>query len=88
MTIIAAIACPLLGLLVPVPAGGAAFELECTPLFEWCPSSHVVGVLRHKHDNLVLLALRHNISGQYLDARATLIYPTQTHSLIHSHAHT
>lgn len=40
------------------------------PLFEWCPATHVIGVLRHKTTHLVLLAIRDNITGAYTDLAA------------------
>ena len=37
-----------------------------TPLFEWCEAARAAGVVQHAKDSLMLLALRHNISGEYL----------------------
>jgi hypothetical protein len=44
-----------------------AAETGCTPLFEWCPDTHVVGVLRHSAASLTLLAIRDNVTGEYID---------------------
>jgi hypothetical protein len=38
-----------------------------TPLFEWCHDSIRVGVLCYPSKQLVLLALRHNESGEYIN---------------------
>ncbi len=40
-----------------------------TPLFEWCHDIHAVGVLCYPKKQLVLLALRDNITGEYYDVR-------------------
>ena len=39
---------------------------DITPLFEHCVSSNAPGLLFYEQDKLVLLALRHNITGQYI----------------------
>ena len=67
-----------------LPVGYSAFARYWltrgyTPLFEWLCKDVVVGVVRPKQDRLVLLALRENSSGRYLD-------PTQLHraAMVHS----
>lgn len=54
------------------------FAIHCltnniTPLFEWCHDSHAVGVLCYPEKQLILLALRHNITGNYIDVKEYLI---------------
>lgn len=44
-----------------------------TPLFEWCHDSHAVGVLCYPEKQLILLALRHNITGDYIDIKEYLM---------------
>lgn len=36
-----------------------------TPLFEWCTAGPPVGVMTHAQNRLVLLAVRHTISGEF-----------------------
>ena len=36
-----------------------------TPIFEWCSPQNKI-VLNHKEDNLILLAVRHMVSGRYV----------------------
>jgi hypothetical protein len=48
-----------------MPQARAAAAAGCTALFEWCPSTHAVGVLSHTVSQLVLLSVRDNVSGQY-----------------------
>ena len=48
-------------------------SLNITPLFEWCHDSIRVGVLCYPTKQLVLLALRHNESGEYTDMNIELI---------------
>jgi T4 RnlA family RNA ligase len=55
-----------------------AFAMHCltnntTPLFEWCHDSHAVGVLCYPEKQLILLALRHNVTGDYIDIKEYLI---------------
>lgn len=38
---------------------------DMTPLFEWCSRKQKI-VIDYPEDNLVLLAVRHNISGEYV----------------------
>jgi predicted kinase len=39
----------------------------CTPIFEWCEKSKVVGVIEHIDDKLILLTVRNNVTGEYMD---------------------
>jgi predicted kinase len=41
-------------------------KLGYTPIFEWCHPKKTVGVLTYDNYMLVLLAVRHNITGKYL----------------------
>jgi len=41
-------------------------ERHITPLFEWCEADKTVGVIRHAHDSLVLLAARNIKLGSYI----------------------
>jgi len=48
----------------------AAFAEACltastTPIFEWCSSRHQRIVVDYPEDRLVLLAIRHNVTGEY-----------------------
>lgn len=36
-----------------------------TPLFEWCEAGPPVGVMGHQHHSLTLLAVRHNVTGEF-----------------------
>lgn len=38
-----------------------------TPIFEWCRNDIAVGVLKYDTTELVLLAVRHNITGDYVN---------------------
>jgi RNA ligase len=40
-------------------------ENNLTPIFEWCSPKNQI-VIYHKEDNLILLAVRNNITGEYL----------------------
>lgn len=42
-------------------------ENNMTPLFEWCQDNRTVGVINHTKSQLILLAIRHNITGKYID---------------------
>ena len=44
---------------------------QYTPLFEWCDSSRVVGQISHEKSSLVLLGIRHMITGKYLSRKET-----------------
>jgi len=37
-----------------------------TPLFEFCESDHIVGIIEHAQNMLILLAVRHMITGNYM----------------------
>lgn len=37
-----------------------------TPIFEWCSNKQRI-VIDHKEDTLILLAVRHNVTGEYCD---------------------
>ena len=43
-------------------------ELGWTPLFEWCTPTVTVGVVSHSRPTLILLALRNNIDGRYMQS--------------------
>lgn len=38
-----------------------------TPLFEYCQSTRNVGIINHNEDKLILLAIRDNITGKYIE---------------------
>lgn len=40
--------------------------LNSTPLFEWCDSSKIIGVVEHQNDSLTLLSIRNIITGDYM----------------------
>jgi predicted kinase len=40
---------------------------QYTPLFEWCQQNRTVGIITHSISSLTLLAIRHNITGDYTD---------------------
>eukprot|EP00746_Dinoflagellata_sp_MGD_P138965 gnl/MRDRNA2_/MRDRNA2_72504_c1_seq1.p1 gnl/MRDRNA2_/MRDRNA2_72504_c1~~gnl/MRDRNA2_/MRDRNA2_72504_c1_seq1.p1 ORF type:complete len:1636 (+),score=316.11 gnl/MRDRNA2_/MRDRNA2_72504_c1_seq1:35-4909(+) len=42
-----------------------ALSENATPIFEWCEAGPPVGVIRHMQDRLVLLAVRHNVTGEF-----------------------
>lgn len=46
-----------------------------TPLYEWCHDSHAVGVLCYPEKQLILLALRDNVTGKYYDIPDDVIIP-------------
>lgn len=48
-------------------------SLNITPLFEWCNDSTRVGVLYYSHKQLILLALRHNETGEYINIDKEII---------------
>jgi RNA ligase len=43
-----------------------AMDNDLTPLFEWCSRKNRI-VIDYPEDSLTLLAVRHNITGEYLD---------------------
>jgi RNA ligase len=45
-----------------------AVDNNLTPIFEWCSRKNRI-VLDYPEDQLILLAVRHNITGEYLDVR-------------------
>jgi len=47
-------------------------QQDITPLFEWCTPRQDVGVLHYEQPSLTLLALRHNVTGEYLPLPAPL----------------
>jgi len=42
------------------------FEWDMTPIFEWCSNQNRI-VISHPEDRLVLIGIRHNVSGNYLE---------------------
>ena len=38
-----------------------------TPLFEYCQKDKYVGIIEHSQNDLTLLAVRHNITGEYMN---------------------
>lgn len=43
---------------------GICQDMDITPIFEWCSQKQRI-VLKYDEDNLILTAIRHNITGQY-----------------------
>jgi predicted kinase len=41
-------------------------NLNSTPLFEWCESDRIVGVMEHKTASLILLSIRNMKTGDYM----------------------
>ena len=38
-----------------------------TPLFEYCQKDKYVGIIEHERNSLTLLAVRHNVTGEYMN---------------------
>lgn len=46
---------------------GGCVTKNLTPLFEYCQTDKYVGIIQHTKNSLTLLAVRHNVTGEYMD---------------------